>query len=328
MNLRSRHGGLLQAFLISPGEFGAAVDFFDGEAFDEMAVAEDGDFLGIGSYRRFVRDHHDGFAVDGGEIAEKFADDFAIGAVEIAGGFVGEENGGIHDESAADGNALLLAAAHGVGAMLAAIEEAEIGQEGVGFFQAGGSISALEHEGKHDVFLCGQSGDEIEGLENEADAAAAEEGQVVVGHVGEIGAVDEDATGIGDGKAGHEMEEGAFAGTAGAHDGEEFSLLDVEGDAAQGGDGAVALAEILGDIFDDQWGHLFAVDQLIETDAVAAEKAFLDELFPDFPAETGGGLDGGDFFLPPTAHGAVTDAGFIIQLRELETFLEGFEGFF
>ena len=75
----------------------------------------------------FVRDDDDGVALFG-EVFEQGHDFFAGFGIEISGGFVGEEDGGIVDEGAGDGDALALAAGHFVGAMMNAIGEADGGE--------------------------------------------------------------------------------------------------------------------------------------------------------------------------------------------------------
>ncbi len=209
---------------------------------------------------RLVGYHDDGFAVDGGEVAEEFANAFAIGRVEVAGGFVGKDHGGVGDEGAADGDALLFAAGHGVGAVGFASGEAEIVQELRDFAAVGDVGFAFEHEGEQDVLLGGQGGDEVEGLEDQADVTAAEEREVAVGHGAEVLAVDEDLTGVGVGESRHEMQEGAFAGAGSAHDGKELAALDGEGDTGQSGNRAVSLVKIFRDVLDDKGGH--GVDEL------------------------------------------------------------------
>lgn len=209
------------------------------EAGDEFTVTEDGDFAGVSRDGGLVGDHGDGLSAGDGEVAEEFADAAGVGGVEVAGGLIGEDDVGVGDEGAGDGDALLLAAGEGIRAVAEAVGEFEVGHELAGFEVGGGAVAAVEHEGEEDVFFGGERGDEVEGLEDQADAAAAEEGEGFVGEGGEVGAGDEDVAGIGLGEAGHEVEEGAFARATGTHDGEEGSAADIEGDAGEGGDLAV-----------------------------------------------------------------------------------------
>src|SRR5688572_14888771 len=83
----------------------------------DPAGSDGGDF-------RIVRDEHDGAALSA-KIPEKIQDRFAGVGIEIAGGFVGEDEFGIVDERAGDGDALLLAAGELAGAMFAAVFEAD-----------------------------------------------------------------------------------------------------------------------------------------------------------------------------------------------------------
>lgn len=77
-----------------------------------------GDFL-------FVGDDDDGVAL-AGEVFEE-VEDFLTGAgVEVSGGFVGEDDGGVVDEGACDGDALALAAGEFVGAVMEAVGETDL----------------------------------------------------------------------------------------------------------------------------------------------------------------------------------------------------------
>ena len=80
----------------------------------EAAVAEGG---GLGA----VGDEEEGGLVAVAEVAHELEDGLAGGGVEVAGGFVGEEDGRAVDEGAGDGDTLLLAAAELAGEGVAAV---------------------------------------------------------------------------------------------------------------------------------------------------------------------------------------------------------------
>ena len=65
-------------------------------------------------------DEDDGAALMG-EFAEEVEDELAGVGVEVSGGLVGEDNLGVVDEGACDGDALLLAAGELVGPVLDAV---------------------------------------------------------------------------------------------------------------------------------------------------------------------------------------------------------------
>ena len=85
-----------------------------------------------------------------------------------------------------------------------------------------------------DVALCGESGKQVETLENEADFAAAEFGARGVAQLREIIAVDQDFAARRLRQAADDIEEGRFAAARRAHDSHGFSGQDFEIHAAQG----------------------------------------------------------------------------------------------
>src|SRR5262249_22062902 len=77
---------------------------------------------------------------------------------------------------------------------------------------------------------------EVVRLEDEAEVAAAHLGQLVVVHLGDVLLAEEVPTPRGPVEAAEQVEQGRFAGPGRAHQGDEVPLVEVEGDAAQGGD--------------------------------------------------------------------------------------------
>jgi 23S rRNA pseudouridine1911/1915/1917 synthase len=165
---------------------------------------------------------------------EEFEDAGGVVRVEVAGGFVGQQEGGAVDEGAGDGGALHLAAAHLVGEGFGAGGEADeverLGGTGAGVL---GAVAA-EEEGKFDIFHGGHGGEEIEKLEDDAEAFAtvSSEGGFVGGVERET--VDRDVAGGRLVESAEEIEQGAFAAAAGAGHGAERERLDIQRDVAQG----------------------------------------------------------------------------------------------
>ena len=87
---------------------------------------------------------HQGFVVggddDGGarfvEGFEEFHDVQRIGAVEVGGGFVGNQDAGLADDGAGDAQPLLFAAGEGYRVGVFAAAEADFGDGGAGAFSA------------------------------------------------------------------------------------------------------------------------------------------------------------------------------------------------
>ncbi len=132
--------------------------------------------------------------------------------------------------------------------MRAAVSQAKLIDEVLDPSGGSGAIDAVEHEGHGDVFFGAQSRNQIECLKDQPDFSSAEDGEFTVGHLGEVFARDLDFARVGPSETGHEMEERAFARTAGAHDGQKFAVLNVQRDRRKSGDEAISLAEALGDV--------------------------------------------------------------------------------
>ena len=104
----------------------------------------------------------------------------------------------------------------------------------------------LEVQGEGDVFDAGERGEEVEELKNEADFVAAKAGEVIVGEGGDGLAVDADFARGGAIEAADQVEQGGFAGTGRAHNGNHFAAFDAEVDGVKGDDLTLAV-EVLGD---------------------------------------------------------------------------------
>ena len=137
-----------------------------------VAHVEDavGDLGGLG----VVGDHEDGLVELAAGVAEHLEDGVGVFGVEVAGGLVGEDDGGAVDERAGDGDALLLAAGELVGAVIEAALDAEHVGEVVeerlsrALLVAGAEVGDVV--GDLDVAHGGEGRQEVEALEDEADA--------------------------------------------------------------------------------------------------------------------------------------------------------------
>ena len=213
---------------------------------EDFAVAHLDGAVCVGGGFGVVGDHEDGLAEALVEVAEEIEDDVGIFGVEIAGGLVGEEDGGTVDDGAGDGDALLLATGECAGLMLHTGFDAEHVQD---FFElsvegdgAGGDVTY-----DLDVLLGGEGGEQVVLLEDEAYGAFAEVVTLRVGHLREVATVDGDGAGGWRGEAAEDVEEGRLAGAGGADDGEEFTACNLKVDPLQGIDADFADAEGFGE---------------------------------------------------------------------------------
>ena len=118
----------------------------------------------------------DGSFFVAGELSEELNDDGAGGGVQIARGFVGEDDGGAMDEGASHGGALELAARKLVGTVVSAVGELNGAEEFASASTGGRGDAASEEERKEYIFFDRESGEEVKELENKADFEAANGG--------------------------------------------------------------------------------------------------------------------------------------------------------
>jgi hypothetical protein len=138
------------------------------------ATVDEGDPAIGGSGNYFaVGDENDGGFFFSGELGDEIDDHGAGGGVEIAGGFVGEKDRGLVDESTSEGGSLELSTGQLVGAMVGAVGELDGFKEIVGSVPSRGVHTSGEEEGEKNVFFDRKGGEEVEELKNEADSEAA-----------------------------------------------------------------------------------------------------------------------------------------------------------
>src|SRR5690606_31010534 len=94
-------------------------------------------------------------------------------------------------------------------------------------------VRPTEFQRKQDVFEYGQSRDQVEKLEDDADTVAAKQRKLAVVQFGDVGAVDNDAAGISGIYTSDEVKERALTTAALAEQHEKFAGFDVETDRVE-----------------------------------------------------------------------------------------------
>ena len=210
----------------------------------DAPVAQADDAVGGGRGLLVVGDHDDRLAqvlAHGGQRRQQGG---GRGGVQGTGGLIGEDDLGAAHEGAGHGHALLLAAGELVGPVGQAVTDAQGGDDGVVPVLLGPAVGqALRQE---DVLLGGQGGQQVEGLEDEAEAIAAHGGELLVFHAGQVLAGDEGVPGGGGVQAGQAVQKSGLARAGGAHDGHELAASHHEARRVQGDDPRLALAVDLG----------------------------------------------------------------------------------
>ena len=227
-------------------------------ALDEFAFFEFDGFLEFGGEVQGVGDDDEGEVLFAVQVDEELGEVRGGGAVEGAGGFVGEEEFGLVDKGADDGDALAFAARELARAVFEAGAEADAIEEFAGAVRGAGAEGAVFgcECGHKDVFEDGALGQKVVPLKDEADLAVAEvsEGKVIEG--GEVLAVEADGAAGWAVEGADDVEECAFAGTGRADDGEGIAGSEVEVYAVKDGEcGAVCARVVFCDVLEGEEAH-------------------------------------------------------------------------
>ena len=170
----------------------------------------------------------------GGNLLEQFQDAGGVVRIEVAGRFIGQEEGRPVDQGPGDGGALHFAPAHLMGEGAGPGGEADQVEH---FRSAGAGLAgafAAEEKGQFDVLHGGHGRKEIEELEDDAEMLAAVSGKGgIIGSVqGE--SVDGDFAGGRLIESAEQIEQRAFPAAARSGHGDEFGGGDFQAHIAQG----------------------------------------------------------------------------------------------
>ena len=156
--------------------------------------------------------------------------------VEIAGRLVGQQEAGIVDQRARDRDALLLAAGELAGRVALAVAESEQVQRRarpLGPRRGAGRPGGGVEQRQRDVLERARAREQVEALEDEADALAAEARAIRLVEPGDVDALEEVAAAGRPVEAAEDRHQRRLARARGAHDGDELARFDGEADAAQ-----------------------------------------------------------------------------------------------
>src|SRR5215475_5499967 len=158
------------------------------EPVGDPPVGEEHHPVGVAGGHRVVGDHDDGLAELAHAAAEQ-VQDFRTGpGVEVAGGLVGEDDLWPSGQGARDGDPLLLPAGQLRGAVPQPRAQAHRVHDGAEPGLVGGAARDVQREG--DVVRRGEGGQQVVGLEDEADVVTAQPGQPPFRQRGDLGAAD------------------------------------------------------------------------------------------------------------------------------------------
>ena len=183
------------------------------------------------------------------ELLEELQHLLARPGVQRAGGLIRHDDRGMGGDGPGDGDPLLLAAGHLGGIVPAPVGQAHPLQRLQRQLLPVDGIDAPVDEGQLHILLHGEGLDEVILLEDEADLLVADAGELAVGEVLDVRAVQKVGAPGGDVQAAQDVHEGGLAAAGLAHHGHELPVVDGQRDAVQRADLALqALAVDLVDI--------------------------------------------------------------------------------
>ncbi len=172
------------------------------------------------------------------ELEEQFAHRLGGGVVEVAGGLVGQQQARAVHQCAGDGHSLLLATRQLRRPVVQAVAQAHPPQH------RGSRVVRPAHTGhlqrQRGVVERAQAGQQVEALEDDADAVAPQVGQAVGVERGEVDAVDADAAGGRPLEPRQQQQQRGLARARRPGDGHARAGGDAQVHAAQHGHGARA----------------------------------------------------------------------------------------
>lgn len=178
---------------------------------------------------RVMRDHENGvaFAV---QFAEQADDGLLVGFVEVAGGLVRKNQLGMIDQSAGEGDALLLASGELTGKMGETLGKSDAAKGFGGFGFVGGAVKVLR---EHDVLERSEIGHKMKLLKNETDFLGAETGKALFIEMADVDAINDGCAFGGSVEAAENINQRGFAGAGRAHDGNPFAGFDGKRNAVE-----------------------------------------------------------------------------------------------
>ena len=194
---------------------------------DDPAVEKVDDAVGIARVALRVGDHHDGGALLV-QLGEQIHHLLAVLGIKVASRLVGEDELGVGDHGAGDGDALLLSARELLREVLGAVGDGHSLHHGRDPLLALRGADVQVAQRQLYVFIDVQLVDEVEALEHEADVALAELGALLLLQaadllseqlIGALGGIIQEA---------EDVEQRGFAAARRPHDGDELAIVDGE----------------------------------------------------------------------------------------------------
>ena len=168
-------------------------------------------------------------------------------AVQVAGGLVRQDNGRLGGQGSGDSHPLLLPAGQLPGEVAQPLGQAQGFHHGVQILRI--RAAAVQVQGQHDILPGGQFGYQVIKLKHKADAAAAQDGALLIAQGVDVPPFQQHGAGGGHVQPAQQMEQGGLAGPRSADNGGEAALLKGEIAPVEGAHLAFPPAINLGQVF-------------------------------------------------------------------------------
>src|SRR6185437_26438 len=200
---------------------------------EDVAVFHRQHPVGVHNQARVVADAQHGGAMGDGDAVQQVDDHLAIGGVQRAGGFVGEQQLGFLGQCACDRHALLFATGKLGRAQAHAVGQADFLQRESGATSRLVAREAHVVERQLDLLERAECGEQVETLEDEAGVLQAEAFQRAQVELAEFAAERLHAAAVDLLQAAEDRQQGALAATGRPGDQGQLAGLDIQGEVVQ-----------------------------------------------------------------------------------------------
>ena len=179
----------------------------------------------------------------------------SVGTVKVPGGFIGQEDGGLHHESARDRHPLLFASRKLCRIVVMAIQQPHPIQQLTGTID-----SAVDSIPKHlrrqeNVFHSSQCREQLVGLEDETHLPSADRRQFVLAEIGNFDPIDRHRPRGRPVQTGQHPQQRALAATRGPHECNDLRLRDLKAEVSENLDPVSRRFDGFDKVFDNNHGY-------------------------------------------------------------------------
>src|SRR5262245_31252653 len=208
---------------------------------------------------RVVRDHDDGFVVIAVEFFEQRQRLLRRSRVQVAGRLVGQNKIGVGDDSAGDGDALLLTAGELARQMAQAVTQPDQVQRRRRVLHTLALLQIGQLQRQFDVLESGHHRDQVEGLKDESDMLISPMRHLAVAQAAQVLPEHENLAVGGAVHRGDQVQQRGFARAGRPHQRDELAAMNCKVDFFQRDDMKIIADEFLGKLlgFDHCFGHNF-----------------------------------------------------------------------